>query len=315
MSSVRRQLRRLGKKELTPESAGRIAGLKQDWRLLSKGKLKARRKATQDQMWKIQGRKGYWNHINGLRKKKSGIGLKPTHVKEHFRGLLGGKSNHTINNLPNDYYKIMGLPGMEPEPISRDQTEELYQANEDNAILNEIDSNELLTAAISPGEISFALTKLKNSAKGEDQIKILDLQTIPSNDIAEFFAELMFSYKLPTCWHRAILIPIPKKGVPLAPSQLRGIAIQPALRRLFAACIARRLNKWCDLNNILPPMQSGFRPGHRATENIYILRCLMERCHHKKTPLIGVSVDIEKAFHKVNRDLLWRKLENWGARV
>lgn len=109
-------------------------------------------------------------------------------------------------------------------------------------------------------------------------------------------------------------MPIPKKGVPSKASDLRGIAIQPALRRLFTACMARRIYKWCDLNSVLPPAQSGFRPRYRTTENIFILRCLIERCRKDKTPLIAVSVDIEKAFDRVNRQKLWEKFELLGAK-
>lgn len=50
--------------------------------------------------------------------------------------------------------------------------------------------------------------------------------------------EVVDSYKVPSIWNCAVLIPIQKKGVPVALLQLYGIVIQPALRQVFTACMA-----------------------------------------------------------------------------
>lgn len=319
MSTVRRRLRRLGKRRLTPNTSIEIAMLRLEWKLWSKVKLKKRRQEAKRKMWELRGRKGYWNHINSTRKKTASIALRPLHVEKHFRQLLGsnlapglftaGKSVEDVETFLLD----LNLPPMEPEPLSKEEVRAWYDLKEPNSVVGGIADDELLSSPITSLEISFALAKLKDSAEGEDAVKISELKSVAANDIASFFCELMDDHEIPTCWHRAVLVPIPKKGTPKTPSELRGIAIQPALRRLFAACMARRMHKWCDLNNILPPCQSGFRPNFRTTENIFILRCLMERAYHEKVNLIAVSVDIEKAFDKVNRHLLWNKLERWGA--
>lgn len=60
-------------------------------------------------------------------------------------------------------------------------------------------------------------------------------------------------------------------------------------------------------------MQAGFRPSFRTTENIFILRCLVERYTSERLPLVAVSIDIEKAFDKVSRPILWAKLKHFGA--
>lgn len=324
MSSVRRRLRLLGKRELTPETSARITSLRQDWRLLSNRKLKEKRQECRRRMWEIRGRKGYWDHINNTRGSKVGISLCPEHVEKHFKALLDKSpstpvgathAKHKSNDhMPPDYYKTLGLPPIEPPPADPASLELWFSERKDSDILERISGDDLLGSPITSLEISFALAKLKNSAKGEDRVKIVDLRTVHADEIAQFFIELMETYEIPTCWHRAILVPIPKKGVPVVPSQLWGIAIQPALRRLFTACMERRLHKWCELHSVLPPVQSGFRPSFRTTENIFILRCLVERAVHKQSVLIGVSVDIEKAFDMVDRELLWKKCEQWGAK-
>lgn len=271
-------------------------------------------------MWDIRGRKAYWNHINYTRKSKSDkIPLHPVHVERHFQRLLDAETHGKEGaglvldlGIPECFYTKYDLPSMEPPHMSVQQMRDLFIRKEDN-ILKDIPVDDLLSHPLTSFEISYALAKLKNSSKGEDAVKILKLRTVSSNDISQFFITVMDSGTIPTCWHRLVLVPIPKKKIPTKPSELQGIAIQPALRRLFAACVARRIHAWCEIHNILPPAQSGFRPLYRTTENIFILRCLVEQCMFERSVLVAASVDIEKAFDKVNRKLLWAKLRKWGV--
>lgn len=311
MSAIRRGLRHMAKRELTSNTVKKISELKQSWKLLSNRSLKLRRKNVQQQMWDIQGRKGYWNFINEIRKRQRGIPLAAKHIEKHFQRLLYDPTSareavYVKDPLP----KLVGLPPCQPAPGPMDKVR-LEDKMED--ILGEIDMKDLLTTPISALEVSYALGKMPNSAIGEDRVQINELKTIPSLAIAQFFSDLVDDMVVPSCWNRAVLVPIPKKGVPSDAAQLRGIAIQPALRRLFMACMAQRLYRWCQSEHVLPPMQSGFCPSYRTTENIFVLRCLVERSRADNTTLIATSVDIEKAFDRVTRPILWAKLSFLGA--
>jgi retron-type reverse transcriptase len=59
-------------------------------------------------------------------------------------------------------------------------------------------------------------------------------------------------------------------------------------------------------------MQFGFRPGRGTTDAIFVVRQLQEKYIERKKDLWMASVDLENAFDRVPREVLWWALRKKG---
>ena len=58
--------------------------------------------------------------------------------------------------------------------------------------------------------------------------------------------------------------------------------------------------------------QAGFRKGRGTTEQIFILRNIIEQCNEWNSNLYVCFVDFEKAFDSVDRSVLWRIIRGYS---
>jgi hypothetical protein len=51
--------------------------------------------------------------------------------------------------------------------------------------------------------------------------------------------------------------------------------------------------------------QFGFMSGRSTMEAIFLIRQLIERCREQKKDLDMIFIDLEKAYNKVSRNVMW----------
>jgi len=110
---------------------------------------------------------------------------------------------------------------------------------------------------------------------------------------------------MPREWRFSTVIPLYKnKGDVQDCNNYRGIKLLSHTIKLWERVIERRLRK---IISILEN-QFGFMPGKSTTEAIYLLRRLMGFYKDRKVNFHLVFINLEKAYDRVPREVVWRCL-------
>jgi len=123
--------------------------------------------------------------------------------------------------------------------------------------------------------------------------------------------------KIPEDWRKSWMVSVYKgKGNALECGSYRGIKLLDQVMKVLERVIERRVRDKVQING----MQFGFRSGRGTTDAIFIVRQMQERFLAKKQEVWMAFVDLEKAFDRVPREVVWwalRKLrvDEWLVRV
>ena len=108
--------------------------------------------------------------------------------------------------------------------------------------------------------------------------------------------------KVPEDWERSWIVSVYKgKGDALECGSYRGIKLLDQVMKVMERVIEKRIRSRVQLDE----MQFGFRPGRGTTDAIFIVRQLQEKYLGKKKELWMAFLDLEKAFDRVPREVVW----------
>ena len=92
----------------------------------------------------------------------------------------------------------------------------------------------------------------------------------------------------------------------------RPIALMDSIGKIFCMLLNERLRTCIERNGLLSDEQNGFRMNRRGEDNIFIVRELIERCKRDNKRGYFAFLDIEKAYDRVNREILCNVLGKFG---
>ena len=109
-----------------------------------------------------------------------------------------------------------------------------------------------------------------------------------------------------------------KSGDKFDMGNYRGITVGSVVAKLFAMILGQRIASWAEEHAVKAKGQAGFRKDFRTTDNILILRSLIDkgkqsRQKGKAGKLYCCFVDLRKAFDSVPHAMLWQVLEELGV--
>ena len=126
---------------------------------------------------------------------------------------------------------------------------------------------------------------------------------------------------VPADWRRAVIIPIPKAGKDAkVASSYRPIALTSCVAKLAERMVAARLSHLCELRQLIPPEQVGFRRGRAAEDNLArLVQSVQDGWNRPKArgrPVDGTTADkfvmaafdFARAYDTIDHKMLLNKL-------
>jgi hypothetical protein len=167
-------------------------------------------------------------------------------------------------------------------------------------------ANSNLVARIMEDDVKEALRRMKNKkATGPDDIAVEAWKVCGNVGViwlTGLLNQVMREEEMPNAWRKSTTVSIYKrKGDVLLCQNYRGIKLLAHTMKLFERILDSRLRKECSVSQ----NQFGFVPNSSTTDAIFALRILMEKHREKQVPLHMVFLDMEKAFDRVPRDVIW----------
>ena len=92
----------------------------------------------------------------------------------------------------------------------------------------------------------------------------------------------------------------------------RPIAIINVICKLCMIIVRDQVNRWVEESGMLGDVQGGFRKGRRTEDNIFIVKRLIEMTRRRKVCLFVAFIDMEKAYDRVHREILFEVLRAYG---
>ena len=119
----------------------------------------------------------------------------------------------------------------------------------------------------------------------------------------------------PSCWKKANITPIHKKGDKCVVSNYRPISVLSICGKLFEKLIYNEFYNYLQDNKLLNTNQSGFRAGDSCTNQLSVIvhEILKAFDANPTREVRGVFLDISKAFDRVWHDDLLYKLKCMGV--
>jgi hypothetical protein len=180
--------------------------------------------------------------------------------------------------------------------------------------LTEVEATSGPGEKITVAEVQAAIKKMKsNKAAGPsgvvaDMLKAAgEVGTLWVTDVCN---AVVREGKIPEDWCKSWMVNVYKgKGDALECGSYRGIRLLEHVMKVLERVVEARVRRTVRIDD----MQFGFMPGKGTTDAIFIVRQLQEKFLAKKQDLYMAFVDLEKAFDRVPREVVWWALRSLGV--
>ena len=248
-----------------------------------------------------------WALINELR------GKVKNSIKASF--VIDGKVVVERREISNEFNKFFANVAKKLNAKTCSSTLNVKQDTDFLEFLGNRVQKSIFLSPTSPEELEDIVSNLENDKSSDISITILKkcFKLISSN-VSGFFNKFIVAGEFPDILKIGKISPIFKKGNPQMLDNYRPVSIIPIFAKIFEKIIYIRLYSFLTAMNVVYDKQFGFRKNHSTTHAInYSIDKILSEIE-VKNHVIGIFVDLSKAFDTIDHKKLLIKLEHYGIR-
>uniref|UniRef100_A0A8D8XZ49 Craniofacial development protein 2 n=1 Tax=Cacopsylla melanoneura TaxID=428564 RepID=A0A8D8XZ49_9HEMI len=164
-------------------------------------------------------------------------------------------------------------------------------------------------------EIQKAIQKMKNNrAPGNDNITA-ELLKYGGEAVENMMLKIIHTIwkieKIPVNWTTGVLCPLHKKGDKMNCNNYRGIMLLNTAYKVLTSILNERLKEISETK--IGEYQCGFRRDKGTSDQIFVMRQIMEKCNEHDIDLHILFVDFKQAFDNVRRSKVEEALKDLGV--
>ena len=252
-------------------------------------------------------RKKTWQIINELRGKIKKV-IKPSIIIDNKKIL----DRRVICNEFNKYFNSIASV-LNDSIADTDLSSSKFTSFE--AFMMPSNKNSIFLDDCSVGELLEIVSQLDNNKSSDIPIRIIKKSAhIICPYLSAYFNVCMTEGTFPDVLKVGKVTPIFKKGNLEELGNYRPVSTLPIFGKIFEKVIYNRIYNFALSQNILDRNQFGFRKSHSTSHAVNISVKIIEDSTKKKNHVLGIFIDLSKAFDTIDHSILLTKLSRYGVR-